>query len=186
MGMSNTGHNGNKSGYLVILLLAVGLTAFSTSMKELYKLHQVTFEASRSLAAWSDVVPNEIPQTAVKIETCENKAFQQSIPSVELPWLDRIEQDRTIEENMRSKADRNSVVKVRKAHRVDMDPVQLEVRIPTDHSADEADDEAVTAEIPVALFKTKVRKQGLIRLNTRDREMLLKTLNRSYNFRFAG
>ena len=62
--MNNTGRNSEKSGYLVILLLVVGLTAFSSSMKELTEIHQLTLDASRLIAQWSgNVTPAEIPQT---------------------------------------------------------------------------------------------------------------------------
>src|SRR5215211_6041871 len=83
MGMNNSGE---KTGYRVILLLVVGLTAFSSAMKELNQVQQLSLEASRLIAQWSDkIVPAEVPpETVAKLESCEIK---QSTPSVELPWL---------------------------------------------------------------------------------------------------
>src|SRR5215213_3556189 len=86
--MNSTGRNGEKSGYLVILLLVVGLTAFSHSVKELTEIHQLTLDASRLIAQYSgNVTPAEIPQTVIKIEKLESCESKQSAPSVELPWL---------------------------------------------------------------------------------------------------
>src|SRR6185295_19188637 len=95
--MRSTGRHGEKSGYLVILLLVVGLTAFSQSMKELTEIHQLTLDASRLVAQWSgNVTPAEIPQipqvpqvaqTVVRIEKHESYESKQSAPAVELPWI---------------------------------------------------------------------------------------------------
>src|SRR5678815_1112534 len=91
--MKSTGRHSENSGYLVILLLVVGLTAFSHSMKELTEIHQLTLDASRLVAQWSgNFTPAEIPQTSIqvvkieKIESCE--ISKKSVPAVELPWLD--------------------------------------------------------------------------------------------------
>src|ERR1044072_1493525 len=89
--MKTTGHSEN-SVYLVILLLVVGLTAFSHSMKELTEIHQLTVDASRLVAQWSgNFTPAEIPQTRgeiVKVEKLKSCESRQSAPAVDLPWLD--------------------------------------------------------------------------------------------------
>src|SRR5215510_1688746 len=92
--MKNTGRHSEKSGYLVILLLVVGLTAFSHSMKELTEIQQLTLDASRLVAQWSgNVTPVEVPQvpqvaqTVVRIEKHQSCQSKQSAPAVELPWL---------------------------------------------------------------------------------------------------
>jgi hypothetical protein len=87
--MRNTGRHGEKSGYLVILLLVVGLTAFSHSMKELSQIHELTWDASRLVAQWSgNITPAEIPQipqtqqTIVRIEKLESRCqSKQNKPS---------------------------------------------------------------------------------------------------------
>ena len=178
--MNNTGQNGEKMGYRVILLLVVGLTAFSSAMKELNQVQQLSLDASRLIAQWSDkVAPTEIPQTVVKLESCEIK---QSTPSVELPWLAAQNQSPEIDIVPPVVTPR---VKLKKARRANIDPVQFEVRIAPDHDA-EPDDEVITSELPLTMFKAKTRKHGAIRINPRDREMLLKTLNRSINLRIAS
>src|SRR5215216_4123368 len=87
------GMNSDKASYRIILLLVVGLTAFSSAMKELNQIQQLTLDASRLVAQWSGtIVPAEVPQTPAptliqKVESCEVK---QSAPSVELPWLNHV------------------------------------------------------------------------------------------------
>ena len=187
--------NGEKNGYKVILLLVVGLAAFSSAMKELNQLQQFTLDASRLIAQWSDkFAPRQIPQTteiqhtAIKVETCELK---QSVPTVELPWLThtvpsavvpRPSQIVTIKHNFPKPAP-VQIAKLKKLPQIDIDPVQFEVRITGDHAEL---DVPVNSDLPFTMFKTRTRKQRDHRINTRDREMLLKTLNRSINLRFAS
>lgn len=190
----------DKASYRIILLLVVGLTAFSSAMKELNQIQQLTLDASRLMAQWSGtIVPVEVPQTpappmivkSVKSESCEMK---QSTPSVELPWLTHVAQAETneIEETEAPPAlKRSNDVKVKKVRRHEVDPVQLQVRIPSIHEADADTFELVVPEVPVtsfseAPFKFKTRKGGSYRINSRDREMLLKAFNRSINLRIAG
>jgi len=190
----------DKASYRIILLLVVGLTAFSSAMKELNQIQQLSLDASRLMAQWSGtIVPVEVPQTPpppmtvqiVKSESCELK---QSTPSVELPWLTHVAQAETneIEETEAPPAvKRSNDVKVKKVRRHEVDPVQFQVRIPSVHEADAEAFEVTVPEVPVTSFaatpfKFKTRKNGSFRINTRDREMLLKTLNRSINLRIAG
>src|SRR5829696_4116684 len=200
LGMNSTGQNNDKASYRIILLLVVGLAAFSSAMKELNQIQQLSLNASRLMAQWSGtIVPVEVPQTPapmiVNTESCEMK---QSTPSVELPWLTHVAQAETseIEETEAPVIVKRSSMKVKKARRVELDPVQLEVRIPSVHEADDDADETIVSEFPVTSFsvapfpttpfKAKARKHGSIIINPRDREMLLKTFNRSINLRIAG
>jgi len=170
--MRSTGRHGEKSGYLVIMLLMVGLTAFSHSMKELTEIHQLTLDASRVVAQWSgNVTPAEIPQvpqaaqTIVRVEkldTCESKQLDQAVERK----IQRIE--RPVE-----------VAKLKKPRHVDIDADAFEVRVPAVQVPD-------SDEFPAFTFKTKTRKPGASRINPRDREILLKTLNRSINLRIAS
>ena len=172
----------DKASYRIILLLVVGLTAFSSAMKELNQIQELSLDASRLMAQWSGtIVPVEVPQTPpppmmVKSESCEIK---QSAPSVDLPW----EQTEALVAVKPSK--------VKKVRRHAVDPVQLQVRIPSVPEADAEAFDIVVPEVPATsfaptAFKFKTRKGGSFRTNTRDREMLLKTLNRSINLRTAG
>lgn len=189
-GMNSKGQNGEK---LVILLLVVGLTAFSNALKELNQIQQFTLDAGRFIAKWSDkVVPTEVPHTVVKLETCESKtSLQQSLPSVELPWLAAVPRIKTIKEpsavalsrSRQTKPSEIQLARLKNVPRIDIDPVQFEVRILTDNDAEP--DGGITSALPFQ-FKAKTRKHGAVRINPRDREMLLKTLNRSINLRVAS
>ncbi len=77
--MNSVGQSGDKKSYRVILLLVVGLTAFSSAMKELNQVREFTRETSDLVASWSNfVAPSnpveklEVPRTAVRLEACES------------------------------------------------------------------------------------------------------------------
>ena len=199
--MNNTGRHSEKSGYLVIMLLVVGLTAFSHSMKELTEIHQLTLDASRLVAQWSgNVTSAEIPQvprvaqTIVKIEKHQSCPGKQSAPAVELPWLTapasvapvrkQIKNERVERASRPAIPSEAQIAKLKKLQRIDIDADAFEVRVPAVQLPDF--DESVTTELPAFTFKTKTRKPGALRINPRDREMLLKTLNRSINLRIAS
>lgn len=192
--MNSKDHNSAKSSHLVILLSVVGLVAFSSAMKDLSQLHQYALGAGHLIAAWSQAAPIENSATVVRVETCElSKTLEQSAPSVELPWLDGIQEEKVnevieVEEVSqaaeRSKPRRVQVLRPARVARVDFDPVQLEVRVPSKHDAEA--DVIVPTEIPQFSFKTKTRKHNVIRISPRDREMILKTVNRSINLRIAS
>jgi len=196
--MDNTGRHGEKSGYLVIMLLVVGLTAFSHSMKELTEIQQLTLDASRLVAQWSGNVTlvevsqvPQIAQTVVRIEKHQSCQSKQSASAVELPWLTapasvtpvrkQIKNERANRPAILSEA---QIAKLKKLQRVDIDADAFEVRVPAVQLPDS--DESVTTEFPAFTFKTKTRKPGASRINPRDREILLKTLNRSINLRIAS
>jgi len=204
--MNSSGSHGEKSSYLVILLLVVGLTAFSHSVKELTEIHQLTLDASRLIAHWSgNVTPAEIPQTIVKIEkiekleTCES---QQSGPSIELRWLNETAGPRSVPSavapvrSQQLKIQRITrpvagipseaeIAKLKKLQRFEIDGNAFEVRVSSDDQNTDSDEPA-TPDQPSFTFKARARKHGAVRINPRDREMLLKTLNRSINLRIAS
>ena len=151
--MNGTRRHSENSGYLVILLLVVGLTAFSHSMKELTEIHQLTLDASRLVAQWSgNFTPAEIPQTSIqivkveKLESCESSE---------------------------------------KLQRMGIDAGEFDVRIPS-VQIPEAVESGSTPEIPAFTFRARARKPGAIKFNPRDREVILKMLNRSINLRIAS
>ena len=204
--MNSTGQHGEKTSYRIILLLAVGLTAFSSAMKELNQLQQFGLEASRLAAEWSSkMIPNEVspalPATTVETTplTCENKELQQSAPSVELPWLDNDAVPRApAPERIKTRKvppappalehrpglTQIEIAKLRQLRRLEIEPVELEVRILSDHDAEA--EPSVAPELPLYTFKAKSRKHSPVRINPREREIFLKSLNRSINLRIAG
>jgi hypothetical protein len=154
--MNNTGQNGEKMRYRVVLLLVVALAAFSSAMKELNQAQQLALDASALISGWSNKVapnPTEVQPAVVKAETCEMK---QSAPAVDLPWLtesEPVEIERAarpaITITRRAHASTVQTMTFRRLHLFNIDPVQF------------------------------------IRISPRDREMLFK-LNRSINLRIAS
>jgi hypothetical protein len=200
--MNSTGRKSKNSGYLVILLLVVGLTAFSHSMKELTEIHYLTLDASRLIAQLSaDVTPAEIPQTPVtvvkveKIETCESR---HSVPTVErqllnetlqtepsaiAPARSRQAKPERIERRVITIPSEAEVARLKKLPRI-IDADEFEVRIPSIQMSETP--EPASTDMPEFTFRTKARKPGAIKISPRDREILLKTLNRSINLRIAS
>lgn len=200
--MNSTRQNGEKGGYRIILLLVVALTAFSSAMKELNQLQQFTLDASRLIAQWSDkFTPAEDPaapltvevlKAVVKTETCDLK---QSQPSVELPWLSDSAPSKSpapravvprpsqveVAKNLPKPTD-FQLAKAKKFHRLEVDPGSFDFTITTDVGPENV----FTSEFSSTHFKTRTRKGRELKIDTRDREVFLKSLNRSISLRFAS
>jgi hypothetical protein len=196
--MQSTGRTNKNTGYLVALLLVVGLTGFSNSMRELAEVHRFTFETSHLIAQY--FVPAEIPQTpqivVAKFESCENK---QADTSEEVQWLDDVEgitepgakaavrtpkvEVKKSERRGRDKANEFQIARLNKVRQFDFDPTHFEFRVTSD---DDELSNPIPAPLSLTMFKAKNRKHNVIKLNPRDREILLKTLNRSINLRTAS
>jgi len=199
--MNNTGHSGEKNGYKVILLLVVGLTAFSSAMKELNQLQQFSLQATQLVAQWSEkFAPAEVPAVPdtteaqpliVKVESCEIK---QSALSIELPWLSnaapvtppapravvpRPSQAIDVAKNL-PKPSEFQFARLKKLPQ--FDPAQFDFTI----ASDDDPDAETAAEIRAAHVKAKTRRMHELRIQSRDREILLKSLNRSINLRIAS
>lgn len=199
--MNNTGRNRTQSNYLVILLLVVGLTAFSHSMKELSEIPQLFLGGNDALAHRIEIKTPAPPvaPAIVKVETCE---LQQSLPSVELSWLHNDDDSEPVavpevpaprrpervERQVRVREVTNHIAKGKKGQVFEfknLDPMAFEVQIPTEEN-DEVATPAGVNELPLTVFKVRNRKHSDIRISPRDREMILKTLNRSINLRIAS
>jgi hypothetical protein len=204
--MNNTGRNSKSTGYLVALLLVVGLTAYSNSMRELAEIHQFTLDTSRLMAQF--FVPAEIPQTQqvpqvrqvplviAKLASCESRV----VPSAEVEWLEDVEgitepgaqatvrtpqiEVQKVEKRVRIKPTEIQLANLNRFRQFDFDPTQFEFRVASDNNDETGD--PIPVQLPVTMFKAKNRKHNVIRINPRDREMILKTLNRSINLRIAS
>jgi hypothetical protein len=178
--MNSTGNK--KSGYLVALLLVVGLAAFSNSMRELAEIQQFTLDTSRLIAQYiAPVETPQIPQVVVaKLNSCERR---QAVPSV---GLDVEALTEPVQPTIPAPP-----VKIRRVvARVASKPTE-----PTEFQLAKLD-KLTQIGFQVAPFKfnpqqfefkvSTNRKQNVFKLNTRDREMILRTLNRSINLRTAS
>ena len=183
----------NSKGNRVILVLVVGLAAFSSAMKELNEVRKFGLEVNEFIAQWSEkLTPAEIPAAPVvaKVQSCQSK---HSEVSVELPWLENnVAQQDEIADIEEPEAPAPPVVKreatkVKKARRFDVDPKQFEVRILNDHDGDQDVPAVFEFQQPPSstTFKFRTHKFNFNKLSPRDRE-ILKTLNRSINLRIAS
>lgn len=203
--MQNTGRN-KKSGYMVALLLVVGLAAFSNSMRELAEIQRFTLDTGHLIAQY--IAPAEtqqipqVPQVIVaKLGSCESR---QAVPSVEVEWLEDVEgitepgvqvtvpappvKTERVAPRVRVKPTEFQLAKVDKYRQFefhkapfDFNPTQFEFKVATD------DNDEASIQLPLTMLKAKNRKRNnVIKLNPHDREMILRTLNRSINLRTAS
>lgn len=181
----NTAGN-KKSGYLVALLLVVGLAAFSNSMRELAEIHQFTLNTSRLIAQY--VTPAETPQipqvVIAKLNSCKSRqtepGVQAAVPAPPVPA------ERVVRRVRIKPTDPTDfqLAKLDKLRQFEFHPTPFEFKVATDGNDDS--DVPAPAELPLSMFKAKIRKQNVIKFSTRDREMILRTLNRSINLRTAS
>lgn len=192
--MNSTGQKRN-SGYLVALLLVVGLTAFSNSMRELAEIHEFTLDSSRLITQY--FAPAEIPQTVLKLESCDRR---QTAALTDGPSLEEVQEMtapiapatvrtpnvevQKLERRAHPKPSEIQIAKLNRLRQIDIDPAQFEFRVSTNDDGDS--DVPVPAQFGLTMFKAKNRKHNVIRFSTHDREMILKTLNRSINLRTAS
>lgn len=208
--MNSVGQSGDRKSYRVILLLVVGLTAFSSAMKELNLLREFSRESSVLVASWSKavapeapvapevVVPAPVPQVVEEVEVCDNSHSLQAIEPVDhLELGGGVAQAKVKIKDMgrpfvaeRSKR-RNvpAVATLRTDRSVDIEFIELRNQIR--RGADlkvmiMADSDEARIALP-SNFEFKVPKAKTYRHVVKpDERELLKTLNRSFNLRSAG
>jgi hypothetical protein len=214
--MNSVGQSGDKKSYRVILLLVVGLTAFSSAMKELNLLREFTRDASGLVASLSNavapshpaekLVPVEVPRTAVRLEACEENDLHPTQVQVDVGVAPQpgIEQGAEVKikdvgktvvaRRMNSRTVRSEVqVAALPKHRVE-DIEMIELRKQARRLADlkltiltDGEDEVEVA-IPanLGLKPPKLKTHRQIIINQSERDAFLKNLNRSLNLRSAG
>jgi Flp pilus assembly protein TadG len=71
--------SGEKKSYRVLLLLIVGLAAFSSAMNELNQLQNLTLQAGRLMASWSEtVMPTASANSSVFAASCVEQVRESS------------------------------------------------------------------------------------------------------------
>ena len=206
--MNSVGQSGDKKSYRVILLLVVGLAAFSSAIKEMNQVREFTREARSLVASLSKAVepapvvdrvaPVEVPRTAARLEVCENshpveaaeplQSVQGGVVVAQEPVQVK-EAPRTVV-TVRSPRREVQVQTLRKLRPVDIDLVELRnlARRATDLKVlmADSDDEAGTSAPPeVNLYLPKVELRQF-KAGTKEHDVFLKSLNRSINVRRAG
>ncbi len=204
----NSGQSGDKKSYRVILILVIGLTTFSSAMKELNQVREFTREARSLVASWSKavepapavdrVVPVEIPRTAARLEVCENSHpanAAEPLPPVQggvVVAQEPVEVKQAAQTVVTVRPPRRDVQTLRKLRAVDIDLVELrnQAHRAADLKvlmADSDDDEAETSVPPDLNLKLpKVKEVRQFKVGTKEHEIFLKSLNRSLNVRSAG
>lgn len=81
-GMQNTGQVSEKKSYRVLLLLIVGLAAFSSAMKELNKVQELTLQTGQLVAQWTHSLSTETNEMLVKLESCDSKVAVPRVPDL--------------------------------------------------------------------------------------------------------
>ncbi len=72
---------GEKKSYRVLLLLIVGLAAFSSAMNELNQMQNLTFQAGKLMASWSEtVMPTASASSPVIATSCVESVVAASVP----------------------------------------------------------------------------------------------------------
>jgi hypothetical protein len=208
--MNSVGQSGEKKSYRVILLLVVGLAAFSSAMKELNQVREFTRDASNLVASWSKavepapavdrVVPVEVPRTAVRLEVCENShppspaaplPVQGGVVVAPEPIVKVKEAPQTVV-TARSPRREVPVQTLRKLRPVEIDIVEL--RNAARRAADlkvlmMADsDEEVEISVPpdVNLQLPRIKEPLPFKGEMKEHDVLLKSFHRSVNVRSAG
>jgi hypothetical protein len=196
--MNNAGQSGEKKSYRVILLLVVGLAAFSSAMKELNQLREFTAEAGSLIASVSNVVmpnpvaptavPAEAVLTAVKIETCKNTR-----PVPVIAPLAELQHGGSVDKPVVAERTRRTDVQIARVNRPRLSDSEL-IRRQAIHEAElkvmvQADaNEELEITIPTG-FRThlpKMKPPKAIIIGPEERELFIKSLTRGINVRSAG
>jgi len=201
--MNSVGQSGDRKSYRVILLLVVGLTAFSSAMKELNLLREFTRDTNDLVASWSKAIAPEAPEVVVpvpvpqgeEVEVCDNTHtepvdhFQSGgdvaqaevkIKEVGKPFVAERSKRRNVPAVATLRGDRSVDIELMELRKQIRRETDLKVMIMADS------DGAARIAIP-SDFEFKVPKVKTFRHLTRPQEReLLKTLNRSFNLRSAG
>jgi hypothetical protein len=209
--MNSVGQSGDKKSYRVILLLVVGLAAFSSAMKELNQVREFTRDASSLIASWSKavepapavdrIVPVEVPRTAARLEVCENShPVEAAEPLPHVPGGVVVAREQPVEVKeaaqtvvtVRPPRREVQVQALRKLRPVEIDLVEL--RNMARRAADlkvlmmaDSDEEAeISIPSDMNLRLPKVKEQRQFKVGTKEHDLFLKSLNRSINVRSAG
>ena len=210
--MNSVGQSGDKKSYRIILLLVVGLTAFSSAMKELNLLREFSRDTSEFVASLSKsmtpdrapapprvVVPVEVPQVPVEVEVCErSKALESAEPVEQIEMGGSVARVQArnkdvgktfvAERSVRREAQAVATLRTLRSADIDVMELRKQLRREADLKVTIMADRDGGFEFTVpsgSEFKVpKVKTQWhLIKPEERD---MLKNLNRSLNVRSAG
>lgn len=203
--MQNTGQAGEKRSYRVILLLVVGLAAFSSAMRELNQVQALTLETTSLVAQWSEkLAPTE---KAITVETCQNRQMTIPVPPIaavpDLPPMppappappaqvansDDVDSPEMIAPEVAPvppaapRVPAPPAPKMRRAFSQTHDSAQVRVLISTE-DVEKTLKDAFDTDSSLKALKARNRRHILV--TTDGKDVILKTLNRSITLRSAS
>jgi hypothetical protein len=163
--MQNTGQGCEKKSYRVLLLLVVGLAAFSSAMKELNQVQDLSLQAGDLFAQAKEMIAPVEDVKPVSVETCQNSRTLLPPPVPALPpAVESNATDVVVPEVVPAPPAPPAASRVREVLR----PKRV---APPAHSP---------AEVRLMV------NRRFIFVTPEGRDMLLKTLNRGINLRSAS
>lgn len=198
--MQTTGQGSEKKSYRVIVLLIVGLAAFTSAMRELNKVHALTLETGQLIARWTDMLPGENNEMLVKVETCDSKILPPLPPMPALPAIPPVPEVPAVPPSLSDieievpdapaiaprapeapRAKPRRVVRTQHGAAASAHSGGVRVIVSTEDVVDKALKYAFEIDVNQKAFKAKNRRNIVIGSDGRD--VILKSLNRSINLR---
>jgi len=197
--MQNTGQASEKKSYRVILLLVVALAAFSSAMKELNQVRDMTVEASNLVAQWKQAIAPADPMVTLSVETCQNTRTLvpppplQALPPAPAAPVQADAMDvvvpaappapEAVPVQPAPPAVREAP-KPKRAVRPAHDAAEVRVLLSKDDFVEKTIKDAFESDQSVKAFRTRNRR--FIFVTPEGHDIILKTLNRSVNLRSAS
>ena len=198
--MQNTGQASEKKSYRVILLLVVALAAFSSAMKELNQVRDMTVEASNLVAQWKQAIAPADPMVTLSVETCQNTRTLMPPPPMQAlppaPPAAPVQADamdvvvpasppapEAVPVQPAPPAVREAP-KPKRAVRPAHDAAEVRVLVSKDDFVEKTIKDAFESDQSVKAFRTRNRR--FIFVTPEGHDIILKTLNRSVNLRSAS
>lgn len=197
--MQDTGQGTEKRSYRVILLLIVGLAAFSSAMKELNHVHELTLQTGQLLAQWTGPLADDGNEMLVKVESCDSKipappvpvlpplppvpVARPALPEAEVVGPEALPQ-------VAPPAPLAPPAKPRRVIRVNRDAAataktgaipEVRIIVSTEEILEKALKHAFEADVNQKALKARDRRH--VWIGTEGRDVILKNLNRSINLR---
>ncbi len=200
--MQNTGQGSEKKSYRIVLLLIVGLAAFSSAMKELNQIQAFTLQTGQLIAQLTDSLPDDRNEMLVRGDTCDSKILPPLPAAPALPAVPpvhvvpavpsspaEVEVDVPDVPQAAPPAPAAPRAKPRRVVRVEREvPVTAKAEVPevrlfisTEELLNKALKDAFQADFHQKALKAKNRRHIMISPDGRD--VILKSLNRSINLR---
>jgi hypothetical protein len=192
-GMQNTGQGSEKRSYRVLLLLFVGLVAFSSAMKELNQVQQLTLQTSGLIAHWADAIaPAGQHAILARIETCEQTKIRVPpvplLPAPPVPLVQLQAPEIAAPALVPPTPPRTPVAPAAKPRRVarpSHDNAEVRVLLSTGDLVEKGFRDALQADVTLKALKAKNRRHQIF-ITPDGKDVLLKSLNRGINLRSAS